>query len=217
MKILFRNRSRTRIVAFIGPDGSGKTTQIRLLEEYLRGHGQRIRVKSGFSRTFEAPLRPLSHFVRLLGGGNRTAPTRPLPPTGLRRFLAHIRILIVLADCWLTWSIARYSGNRITIFDRYFYDYIPSLEWLRWDQFWFSRAFLRLPAPDVALHLHTRATIRHLRKCLEDPAPLEYYLFMDTAYANLLRNLPVMTISSETGENQTAHEVLRYIAADQTQ
>ena len=217
MKILFRNRSRTRIVAFIGPDGSGKTTQIRLLEEYLRGHGQRVRVKSGFSRTFEPLVRPLTHFVRLLGGGNLPAPIRPSRPTGLRRFLAHIRVLIVLADCWFTWSIARYTGNRITIFDRYFYDYIPSLEWLRWDQFRFSRAFLRLPDPDVALHLHTRAKIRHLRKRLEDPAPLEYYLFMDTAYASLLRDLPVMTISSETGEKQTAHEVLRHIAADRTQ
>lgn len=61
------NNKRGKLISFEGPDGSGKTTQIELLEDYLKGKGYNI------IKTREPGGTPISEKIRdvILDNGNK--------------------------------------------------------------------------------------------------------------------------------------------------
>lgn len=152
----------TRIVVFSGVDGSGKTTQIEMLERYLRSRG--IKVKRVWARCGYTPL------FSLLKSALRKIAYGRLPPPGLTRerevmlrkgWRRSLWLTVAIIDLMLYYSIwmrgLKWTGF-VVLSDRYVLDTeldfrrnFPETDVSRW---WLWRLLVFLsPRPQLRLLL----------------------------------------------------------------
>jgi thymidylate kinase len=148
-----RLRPRGAFVAFLGPDGSGKSTLTDLLVRRLSGHGDVLAVHRVYMGS-GSPLLPTRKLVRRLHG--KTGPN-PKPPT--LRDVAPRRLrgpLHVMADEILRYWVQvrpRLAPHGLVLTDRYAYDVLrvnnPTIQ-----RAWFRRlAVMIIPRPHLTLLL----------------------------------------------------------------
>jgi len=144
---------RGAFVAFLGPDGSGKSTLTDLLVRRLSGHGDVLAVHRAYMGSGE-PLLPTRKLVRRLHG--KTGPN-PKPPT--LRDVAPRRLrgpLHVMADEVLRYWVQvrpRLAPHGLVLVDRYAYDVLrvnnPTVQ-----RAWFRRlAVTVIPSPHLTILL----------------------------------------------------------------
>ncbi|MCP3955325.1 MAG: hypothetical protein GY697_24355 [Desulfobacterales bacterium] len=165
-------------VCFYGMDGAGKTTQARLLADYLRAGGLAV------------------CRVHLLTPGNTTASSlekhtlyrrlqlklQALPSAGRG---AVVKLIIGLAahglDAWLTWwRYRRTSRNvQVLVYDRYYYD--PLVLFITgFDRVpaWTAGLTALMPRPDLAIGMEVPPAVGHARKPEETLLKLERCLHL---------------------------------------
>jgi len=128
-----------KIIVITGVDGSGKSTQARLLVDYLKQKGPSVNLVQQFASESIFGKIILEKLGSKLIKLEREIATKSLfnsenleyksPVKKLLRFLAEIRIILTgLYHVWI--KIWKNRKKSILVFDRYFYDDILKIKWM---------------------------------------------------------------------------------------
>lgn len=162
------------IIAFMGNDGSGKTTVIKLLEDKLAKSGRKIVYVSGFQHCFLDQFKlgiqrfasgDISKLQKEYGNSQRK----------VKRLSFYLWPYLVFIDCLCLYIKYWFQFRKIVIFDRYFYDYVISFQNLgvysRLEEFF----FLLLPKPKNSFVFDVSAEVAYERKKDSHNSDLDYY------------------------------------------
>jgi thymidylate kinase len=196
-------RPRGSMISVIGPDGSGKSTFIDLLQ----GELSRILVKERRDVCilhFRPNLFP--NLKKLLAGRkydereeNFTSPHRAEPAGVVSSFF---RITYYWLDYLLGYWLRlrnRCVAGKVYIFDRYFYDFIvdPLRSRINLPK-WLRMFFLRMtPEPDIVFFLNSDAAVIYARKQELVPEEIDRQLY---AYRWLVKRSPRF-VTLDAGES----------------
>ena len=190
---------RPVLISFSGLDGSGKSTQIANLRDFLHGRGLSTQLLA-----FWDDVVVLSHyregFVHKVYGSEKGigAPDRPVNrrDKNVRKwYLSIARHGLYLLDALHLKRViarARRSGSDIVIMDRYIYDELANLPLSNW----LTRFFVRVvaafvPRPDVAYILDADPEAARARK---PEYPVDFMRLCRSAYMQLAQMLGYMTV-----------------------
>lgn len=142
------------LIAFLGPDGSGKSTLI----ERLRGEMSQF-----FSAVTCLHFRPAVLFPKSQPEGCTAPPSRGKARGVLSSLVQQVGWL---AEYWFYLAFRRRAGGRLVIFDRYYYDVLVDPGRYRYGgPRWLVRLLAHLiPRPDVCIVLEAPATLIRDRK-----------------------------------------------------
>ena len=198
------------LITFSGIDGSGKSTQIEKLREYLASEGFHVRqmafwddaavfrkARSGFSRRV------------LQSDGSVGSPEKPAlrRDKNLQNWPLFVgRSVLHLLDVVNLWRVVRKNkqpGSPI-IFDRYIYDQLAALPMQRWWARAFARLLLRFaPKPDLSFLLDAIPEEARARK---PEYPLEFMHKYRSSYLELCTMAGMELISA--GEPDDVHAAI---------
>ena len=191
--------SRPLLISFSGVDGSGKSTQIANLQEFLHSRGLSTRLLA-FWDDVVVLTRYREGFVHKVYGSEKGigAPDRPVNrrDKNVRKwYLSIFRHGLYLLDALHLVRVvakARRSGADVVIMDRYIYDELANLPLSNP----LTKAFIRLvaafvPRPDVAYILDADPEAARARK---PEYPVDFLHFCRSAYLQLARILGHMTV-----------------------
>ena len=195
------------IIAFMGNDGSGKTTIIHLLRKRLVQEGRKVIYIPGYDHLF------LDQFKRLyqkLTGANSDKLHRLYDDISKPKAnkLFYLWPYFVFVDCLCLWIRYRLKFRKIVLFDRYFYDYVVSFQHLRVKTWLEEFLFLRLPRPKNSFIIDVSAQIAYHRKKDTHKGRLDYYKKQRTRYLWLAKKKNILVINTD---KTTPEEIARKI------
>ncbi len=196
------------IIAFMGFDGTGKTTTLRLVEEELVRRGFSTASVTGFEHLI------LDKVKKLFGVDKKQRQYDAGSGGGHSQLLFKLWPLMVFVECWLTFLYFKFlRKEEIIIFDRYFYDWFLSFEKLGYSSKLARFLFLNLsPRPYLGLVFITDPEIAYQRKKGDHQDPLSEYEKQLTRYQELARGKKFSIIdTSSTPPGQVAAQVLRLV------
>lgn len=167
--------SRSKLIVFVGADGSGKSTQINVLDSKLSGQ---IEVDLRRVRFNVLPrLGELLQFWRHLyakstetrehaeGYSNSQDIEKYIYGPPLPRWKIFICLSYEILDFMCGQLEIRLGRKeKIFIFDRYFYDYFSELDWAQNPKWFMKILMLFVPEPDYIIHLCNDAKVVRARK-----------------------------------------------------
>lgn len=187
-----------KIIALIGIDGSGKTTQATLLCNVLRSHGIKARIfyagntgiRMGYNYSFYLSL-PIDIIRnRLLRTRSNLLPSRYEWLSKLETFLLFLNYLLLILPRMIIYG----KIYRVLITDRFVYDYILSTVVQKRYSRTLTKVLLRIvPKPMITILLDVDPLIAYHRKGGEKPMDelcslrLLYRLFIDSIGGNIIK------------------------------
>lgn len=211
-----RIQAKPVLVSFSGIDGSGKSSQIRALMEYLRGFGARVRLiafwddVATLTRLRESAGHALFHGER--GVGSPEAPVKRRDKNVRSPLMSAVRSVLYFLD---TLSLRRKlreaegSGADWIICDRYLYDELANLNLRNPAARNYARTLARIaPKPDIGYLLDAEP----LDACARKPEyPVEFVKSSRAAYFDLNQLLgEPMTVIQPMRLEEVSREVLQY-------
>lgn len=189
------------IIAFMGNDGSGKTTVIKLLEKKLIEDGRKVIYVPGYDHLF---LDRFKRWYQKLTGANLDRLHRLYDNTNKSKtnMLFYLWPYFVFIDCLCLWIRYRLQFWKVVLFDRYFYDYVISFQHLGIKTWPEEFLFLHLPRPKNSFIIDVSAPIAYQRKKDTHKGGLDYYKKQRTRYLWLAKrkNIPVINTDETTPE-----------------
>jgi thymidylate kinase len=205
---------RPLLISFSGLDGSGKSTQIANLREFLHSQGLTTSLLA-FWDDVVVLSRYREGFVHKVYGSEKGigAPDRPVNrrDKNVRKwYLSIVRHGLYLLDALHLVKViakARRAGSDVVITDRYIYDELANLPLSNP----LTRLFIRLvaafvPRPDVAYILDADPEAARARK---PEYPVDFLHLCRAAYMRLARLLGHMTIIPPLPLAEAKREVVR--------
>ena len=198
-------------ITFSGIDGSGKSTQIEKLRNYLEAEGIPVRLLAFWDHVavFRNARSGFSRHV-LESDGSVGSPERPAArrdknlqtwPLFLGRCLLHL--LDVLNLLRVVRSQKQKGG--VVIFDRYIYDQLAALPMDHWWARAFARVLLRIaPQPDLSYLLDAIPEAARERK---PEYPLEFMRKYRSSYLEL-RNIAAMELIPASDVEEVYRNIL---------
>ena len=220
-----RKQHYPRVIVFFGPDAAGKSTQARLIIEYLKSHGRRTRI--AWLRGTHSLAFVIAKFLTKLGyyrivkvpSGVTYRVFDPALLPKLQRFWGVIEFLSVLPWIILRVYLPRVLGYTV-VAERYVVDTVVYLSyWLGHD---FLRSFLAkvllnfIPKGSVLIHLdaETQDLLERLKRIRYDIATQDYIVFQQRVYRELSKTMKATTIdTSRYNEKETFHRIINVLNA----
>lgn len=196
------------IIAFMGFDGTGKTTTLRLVEEGLVRRGVTVVSVPGFEHLV------LDKVKKFFGANKKQGQYDAGSGDGCGRLLFKLWPLMVFVECWLTFLYSRFlRKEEIVIFDRYFYDWLLSFEKLGYSSGLTKFLFSKLsPKPDLGLVFVAEPEIAHQHKKNDHKDPLAEYEKQFVRYQKLAEERKFSIIdTSRASVEKVAVQVLDLI------
>jgi len=195
------------IIAFMGFDGTGKTTVIKPLLREL-GKLNEVEYHPGFDFVLVQYLKKA-----FLGKGEKEAQEKFLKKGDRKKpFSFKIWPFLVFLDCLLSYLQFKLSKRgKVVIFDRYFYDFLISYEYLGYSNWLLRKLFLFLPKPDIAFVLDVAPKIAYERKKETHQDHLGFYEEQRERYLQLAEELEIKVVNTEKPLQETLEEVSRKI------
>lgn len=183
-----------KLIALSGYDGVGKSTQVRLLKEYLEDKGKKVKVTEQMFGYYL--LKPIIKYLR-----RSTKSPEGGPVARNHSLLPRLWSLPAFVDIWLMYILSivpqKYNYDYI-IADRYYtdiwanllyYGYIPKAV--------YYPSLRLLPVPDISITLLADPKVVLKR---EKEFPSKYYLEQSKIYKDLANNTKTKVIMA--GRNQ---------------
>lgn len=192
------------IIAFMGNDGSGKTTLAKMFEDKLRNLGLDVHYRMEFDYFL------LSRIFRLL---NKERVNRYrwlfLTKEGRDRKPSYFKAwpYLVWLDLLLEWLWNKLlKRNSVVVMDRYAYDFLMSWEWLGYANARLRWLYTHFPKPDLAFILDVSPLTAHLRKKDSHVYSLHYYKVQRKRYLKLAEILKIKMIDTEKAVEECLKE-----------
>ncbi len=198
------------IIAFIGNDGSGKTLFSKEIEKILKKKNYPVEYKPGFNHLF---LNRVLNCWRKITGKDIERVRKEYFDVNRKKkdFLFLVWPYLVLSECFIICLIYKFKRNQITIFDRYFYDYLMTYKYLGYNNFLIEKLFLFLPKPDVGFVLDVSPEIAYQRKKEDHEANLNYYQIQRQNYLRLAKAKDLQIINTEKSFEKIVRELLKIL------
>lgn len=199
------------IISVSGLDGSGKSTQVKMLERFLEGRGKDVRTRHLIrdSLTFFLTHR----IIGRISGRARNGVEKSLrrKRASLRfRFFSFVRKTLFLGELLyfnLRYLALRNKKRYILICDRYFYDAFVQMMYLGMAGKYFARLYRALiSAPDLAFYLEAVPETARERKMEFD---MKYFTYKAGLYDEYLP--PEVLRIPQKSESEVSGEIRRYV------
>ncbi|MFC1504610.1 hypothetical protein ACFL6D_04260 [Spirochaetota bacterium] len=196
------------IIAFIGFDGTGKTTTALELVKQLKKRGKKIL----YWEEFEYLL--LKYILKLF---KKQVKKHRNDFFDVKKKKIHVMYIIwqyfILIDSLLTYIYHRALSlfGYAVVCDRYHYDYIIPGEELRYIAPFLKKLFLLLPRPDVGIMMDIPADTAFERKKLIDPYPQSWFRNRRKMYIELNKKIKFTVVNSTNTLSKNINSILRII------
>ena len=210
------------IIIFFGPDGAGKTTQVKLLIKYLSSHKCRpwwtwIRGRHSLAFVLALLFTRLGYYQMVEaapGKKHKVFDPRLLPK--LRSMWGVIEFASVLPWIFLRVYLPKFLGYTV-VAERYVIDTVTYLGyWLGQDVFesFLAKALLRfIPRGSVMIHLYAETEML-FKRIFDDDVTSDFIEFQQKVYPMLARSLGAVTINtSKLDVNETFKRILEVLNA----
>lgn len=194
------------IIAFMGNDGSGKTTLAKKFVGKLIALGVNVQYRAEFDYFL------LSHLFQLLGK-EKVSRARKSFLIKEDRVWRHAYFkawpYLVWADLLLEWIWNKlFQHSKVTVMDRCSYDFLMSWEWLGYGNSYIRWLYTHFPRPDLVFILDVSPTTAFQRKKTDNIHSLHYYKVQKKRYLDLAEILGIRIINTEKAVDECLEKVV---------
>lgn len=191
----------------MGNDGTGKTTIARALEVKFKESGFNVEYYLSFDHIL------LDFVLKLLPKAKVTKTRRDFSAKdGKKPFIFKIWPFLVFLDCLIvSIKVKLLNRSKIVIFDRYFYDFLISYEYLGYSNKVVRKLFLSLPKPRVGFILDVSPEVAYERKRETHNIDVSYYKIQRERYLELADDLGIKVINTEKPLEESLKQVITEI------
>lgn len=197
-------RRGVAIICFMGIDGSGKTTQADLIEQFLlKSMNKKIKRIYFFSskREVAGGMQSQSFISNFIENLNKQG-QNPI----LNYFKVNLRVAGTILDSWLSYH--NNSLNReasVILYDRYYYDSLVAVAIKHYSMRHFILCMSKLiPKPNIIIlfEISAKESVRRKPEHAIDEA-----MDISTLYAQFKRLLPLKTVNAELDVRQIEEQI----------
>jgi len=194
------------IIAFMGNDGSGKTTLAKKFEKALIALGFKVKYRTEFDYFLIALI------FRLLGTEKVNKYRRLFlakkdsdwTPNYFKIWPYLVWIDLILELLWHK----IFNRDTIIVMDRYAYDFLMSWDWLEEIDDRLKWLYKRFPKPSIAFIMDALPQTAYLRKKETHTYKLQFYEVQRKRYLNLAKTLQIKVINTEKPVEECLRETI---------